>query len=350
MKFPTTSYWTARNNWQVRDVGLTEWLLKDEQCLPFDVADTTAPVVTPELSGEALKLLESEVENGNRVLIVSNTVRRCQDIAKAVRKHFPNAICFHSKFTFDDRNRLEKLITEDDSTVQILVATQVVEVSLDIDFDLLMTECAPIDALVQRAGRINRARKTEPGNVVVFQAEENSDKIYDYPEGVLQRTWDLLTETNGLLTENRLLELVEAAYQGYDLREDDSFKRVQSKVLTQQSRLSGVLDNPRPYEEDSDLTTRLIDYPQISVIPDIDNFVQAVHSEACTPKDRRRHELKMPLWYVKTVDDMGNPYGRFDDELFVHFCQMEYDPVFGGTFLPARISGSAVSDPSNFIF
>jgi CRISPR/Cas system-associated endonuclease/helicase Cas3 len=64
----------------------------------------------------------------------------------------------HSRFTFGDRSRLERRLidTKSSSLPKILVATQIVEVSLDIDYDAMFTEACYPDSLVQRAGRINR--------------------------------------------------------------------------------------------------------------------------------------------------------------------------------------------------
>jgi CRISPR-associated endonuclease/helicase Cas3 len=60
----------------------------------------------------------------------------------------------------------------------VLVATQVVEVSLDVDFDQAFIEPAPIDALVQRMGRVNRAGTRKPASVVVFMEQVNRHRLY----------------------------------------------------------------------------------------------------------------------------------------------------------------------------
>jgi CRISPR-associated endonuclease/helicase Cas3 len=204
-----------------------------------------------------------------------------------------------------------------------VVATQVVEVSLDIDYDLLLTECAPMDALVQRAGRINRFRRALHGRVVVFPIETGSERVYGQPEGVLERTWQLCCAHRGPLTEGQLIQLVETAYEGQALAQRPEYREIIAAVSEQQQRLFGILDHPRPYEDDQKLTTRLAKYQQISVVPEC--FEEVVRQQfEDKPHLRRLYELQMPAWYAAQ-------YGkRVDDELII--CCMEYDSVYGGRF------------------
>jgi CRISPR-associated endonuclease/helicase Cas3 len=65
-----------------------------------------------------------------------------------------NPVCYLSKFTLEDRIKKESFIED----TNLLIATQVVEVSLDIDFDVMFCECAPRMQLFKRAGRVNRRR------------------------------------------------------------------------------------------------------------------------------------------------------------------------------------------------
>lgn len=105
------------------------------------------------------KVLELYLKN-KKILIVVNTVSRAQEIYSRLKQFLSIKNCsvddimlIHSRFTFIDRKILEKRIY---NYPKIVVATQVIEVSLDIDYDILFTEVCYPDSLVQRAGRINR--------------------------------------------------------------------------------------------------------------------------------------------------------------------------------------------------
>jgi CRISPR-associated endonuclease/helicase Cas3 len=101
-----------------------------------------------------------------KILIVVNTVERSQKIFRTLKEKCKKNICLiHGRFTLNDRIERERNVTE--NLFDILVATQIVEVSLDIDYDILLTEIAPLDALIQRMGRVNRHRKRK-AQVIVF--------------------------------------------------------------------------------------------------------------------------------------------------------------------------------------
>lgn len=248
-----------------------------------------------------------------KILVVVNTVKRCQDLSRALREFGFELTCYHSKFIFDHRREKERRINE--RPPRLLIATQVVEVSLDIDYDVLLTECAPIDALVQRAGRVNRARREDMGRVVIHRHEKESENVYKFPPGVLEATWELVKESREP-TERELIELVERVYEGY-APNDDSIRRITRDV---QARQHGVLDCPRPYEENALMKTRKEDYPQVSVIPE----PFAEKARAARPRDRKRYELKVPVWYARN-------HGVPADDLPV--CPMGYDEEFGAELL-----------------
>ena len=243
----------ARNRWEICDTPLTQWLK----------TDTVAGAAEPSAMFRALTQQTSERGDRLRILIVVNTVKRCQEIAHLLKSFDP--ICYHSKFIFRDRRKKEAIIN--DHHPALVVATQVVEVSLDIDYDVLLTECAPFDALVQHAGRVNRYRNPSPGRVIVHPPEAGSEKVYGEPTGVLEASWNLSRANQGLLTESDLIRLVEEAYTGRVLSAHRDFASIQEETTTVQRLLSGVLDHPRP-DKNSALTTRLEKYRQINVIPE----------------------------------------------------------------------------------
>lgn len=124
-------------------------------------------VIKPE---EALDAVALAVQSGRRVLYVLNTVDRCQTDASALAARFPGQVeCFHSRFRLRDRrDRHRKVIDRfqaDDAGPLVLVTTQVCEMSLDLDADVLVTEAAPVPSLIQRMGRCCREPMPRAGRI-----------------------------------------------------------------------------------------------------------------------------------------------------------------------------------------
>lgn len=114
-------------------------------------------------------------EESKNILIIRNTVKSATDTYKCLKDMFSlddeEIVLYHSTFKKMDKQKKEALIFNKLNLNKpfILVVTQIVEVSLDIDFDVMFTDNAPIDSLIQRFGRVNRKKN-----------ENNKGEIYIY--------------------------------------------------------------------------------------------------------------------------------------------------------------------------
>ncbi|MDD5644429.1 MAG: CRISPR-associated helicase Cas3' [bacterium] len=118
--------------------------------------------------------IKAAVGVGKNICWIRNTVFDAQEAYETVSKHLnkDSIILFHARFTLGDRLLIEKQIIErfgKDSIAatrrgKVVIATQVVEQSLDIDFDYIITDLAPIDLIIQRAGRLCRHARDKRGN------------------------------------------------------------------------------------------------------------------------------------------------------------------------------------------
>jgi CRISPR-associated endonuclease/helicase Cas3 len=176
--------------------------------------------------------IEERLKQGRKVLLVVDTVDeaiRLYDEYKGFDR-----LCYHSRYIVKHRNEKEKLIeeyeTEKEGEGFLLIATQVVEVSLDIDYDFLYTENAPIDAIIQRAGRVNRKRNAQKETeVIVFWHRPVCEKIYEDKNSnfsILEKTYETLGQATKLqprLSEKDLIVLVEDVYQDQCIAEHPSY-------------------------------------------------------------------------------------------------------------------------------
>lgn len=117
--------------------------------------------------GVLRKTLGELLDDGGVALVICNTIRRAQEAYRELSADYPGEVeLHHAAFIASDRSAKEDALRERLSPRsrrgagrpwrQIIVATQVAEQSLDIDADVLVTDIAPIDLIIQRAGRIHR--------------------------------------------------------------------------------------------------------------------------------------------------------------------------------------------------
>lgn len=171
--------------------------------------------------------IASAVRADRSVLLVATTVARAQRLYDALRRRLdpddrdPERVTLlHSRFTARDRNdkerallaRLGTAVRPDRPRGAVLVATQVVEVSLDVDFDLLHTDPAPLEALVQRFGRVNRGRRLPLADVIVHRPiPAEGDLIYCRHH--VERALDILAPHTGApIDEAHIPAWIDAAY------------------------------------------------------------------------------------------------------------------------------------------
>lgn len=132
--------------------------------------------------------IEVAVASGQRVLVCLNTVRRAKEAADLFSKLNVERVIIHGRFNAEDRKKKEQEIIDSAGVVQagtvqhrplLVIATQVVEVSLNIDMDVLFTDPAPLEALLQRFGRVNRGHPagTPLKDVYVFRQPDDV-KVY----------------------------------------------------------------------------------------------------------------------------------------------------------------------------
>jgi CRISPR-associated endonuclease/helicase Cas3 len=137
----------------------------------------------------AFERARNAIAAGLRVLWVVNTVARCQRIASRVREFVREPFVYHSRFTLEDRKARHRATVDafapsGDTGVAgtVAVTTQVCEMSLDLDADVLITEHAPISSLVQRFGRAHRHMRLGRAPAAVLTYPPEGGRPYDQRE------------------------------------------------------------------------------------------------------------------------------------------------------------------------
>jgi CRISPR-associated endonuclease/helicase Cas3 len=177
--------------------------------------------------------LQKKLTEGGCAAIICSTVGRAQEVFERLQKDFdPDELgLFHGRFLFTDRERIEKQCLEQfgkDSQNRpkkyVLVATQVIEQSLDVDFDLMISDIAPIDLLLQRSGRLHRhtrdrlSRLKDPTLWIVSPMIDSVGKVQFaesgiiYDRHILLRTWLTLRDETFVKLPDEMDDLIESVY------------------------------------------------------------------------------------------------------------------------------------------
>lgn len=193
----------------------------------------------PGLLGDAKKTArkaEELVNDGGCCCVILNTVKQAQAVYRELKLTEEQKLLFHARFTAIDRQRITGnvlgLFGKDTSNRPerfVLVATQVVEQSLDVDFDYMISEIAPIDLLLQRSGREHRHRKRENDPILYVLLPEPNEKGkldfggtgYVYAEKPLLRTLAILAGANEFHLPADFRGLIERCYGTKEWPQDE---------------------------------------------------------------------------------------------------------------------------------
>lgn len=172
---------------------------------------------------------------------------------------------FHARFLAKDRKNIENEClkafgkdSENRPAKALLIATQVVEQSLDVDFDYMISAVAPIDLLLQRAGRLHRHDRKRPSGLEIPQftvllnsKTADSDISIIYDKWILSQTEKVIAEKDKVYIPNDIRELVENVYNAMPQSSNEDFKtwtENYTKVQIQQGEAKSKIF-PSPYND-----------------------------------------------------------------------------------------------------
>lgn len=287
------------------------------------------------LSDDGLTRIVNDARAGKSVLVACNLVDRAQGVYDYLSRTLePDGIdveLLHGRFNVRDRLAKEQLVRDaagsksQQRRSMVLVATQVVEVSLDIDLNTIYSDPAPLEALVQRFGRINRRRlQPDLAPVFVFRQPDDGQRIYD--QALVQETMRVLEREQGKpVDESAIGSWLDEIYAG------EIAERWQSKFTEAATEFEASCIRPlRAFQTDRSLEELFYKaFDSIEVLPDdlYDEFMQLKEDEPI-----RAYELLVPISWRRYHALAGKGLIRRGDRELPTVVLTAYNSELGLTF------------------
>ncbi len=205
---------------------------------------------------ELAERLEEALREGGCAAVLCNTVRQAQETYR--RLHEAQIVpdealfLFHARYPMWRRQEIEEEVLDrfgkrgERPQKAIVVATQVIEQSLDLDFDLTVSDVAPIDLLIQRVGRLHRHRRPRPAplrepRLLLIRPREGEDgpdfgnAQYIYERDILWLSWNRLRQREHLRLPDEAAALIESVY-GDEISLEDDARLLEARRQTKQKR------------------------------------------------------------------------------------------------------------------
>lgn len=211
--------------------------------------ETPEPFLT-DLKRHSIKVIDDNINSdfikqkydNNKVLVICNTVKKAQQLFNDLcgdDNLFGKIHLFHGGFIKRDREKIEKEILsfteKGNSETGIWICTQVVEASLDIDFDILITELSDLNGLFQRLGRCYRKREfTDDGyNCFIFVGGCNSipsgiGRVID--RDIFELSRECIKDVDGIISEDEKQELIKTVYSAENIKKTDYYKEYAQSI------------------------------------------------------------------------------------------------------------------------
>ncbi len=244
------------------------------------------------------------------ILIITNTVSTAQELYQKLKDR---AKLLHSRFIWKARKEKEEQIRNDYKTKKgiIWISTQLVEASLDIDFDVLFTEVATADSLIQRMGRVWRHRTTnysekEPNVYILTQVDEKKNSQI-YEKALREESIKLIEKylsKDGFLLSEAKRKIVEILYSR------ETLEKLNSKYLDRWKEVENVLNSNWDYLFKREAQQIFRDTFSVEVIPykfkeKVEQLLESMKEIKKIP-DRREKRLKR-INILKQLNDIKVP-------------------------------------------
>lgn len=228
------------------------------------------PAAGDMLDEAGVAAIAARAARGGSILVCCNTVKRARQMYAELKTRLAGRgaeiMLLHARFNSRDRLLKERHLRDAAGTNAaarrpvILVATQVVEVSLDVDFDTIYTDPAPLEALLQRFGRVNRGRRQPWAPVHVFT--QPLDTVYD--RVLVERALQVMSARAGeFIEEEKIDDYLAAIYQP-----DVTEKWEREYWRTYREFADVCLAELRPFAADGDLEKLFYQaFDSIDVLP-----------------------------------------------------------------------------------
>lgn len=286
-------------------------------------------------------------KRSNKVLVVCNTIKKCQEIYNDLKKEnmfSDNELnILHSRFIKKERLEKEKEITKFgqtyirkdskniiDNKTGIWISTSLVEASLDIDFDYLFTELYDLSSLFQRFGRVNRKglKNNTEYNCYVYTAIKSSMlKSINNSKGFIDKvifnlSKEAISEVNGLISEKQKYDLInkylttdriiDSSYlqqynDTYDFIENlDPYRFEKNEVKLRDILSETIIPSPVYYENKDIIDNIIIDYN--TCINNISSLFKQSHNLNTNKKYNVENQNKLKLLKIEKAKLYGQLY------------------------------------------
>lgn len=288
------------------------------------------------LADENLERIAETARAGKSVLVCGNTVGRAQEAWRTLRRALDTQAhieLLHGRFNGRDRLAKEALVREatgsrsEKRKAIVLVATQVVEVSLDIDLDVIYTDPAPLEALLQRFGRINRRRLNKEGARVHVFREPIPEKPRPYEPDLIGAALEVLEKHNGeMIDEARVSDWLDEIYARPEIRAPwlETFQREYAEFT------ESALNTLRAFQSDNRLEELFYKaFDSVNVLP------EGLYDEYVAARERsplEASELLVPISWQQYAILASKGLARKDEKGDLRIVGAYYDSEIGLDF------------------
>jgi CRISPR-associated endonuclease/helicase Cas3 len=340
----------------------------------------TVPARLVHEENDALEAIVTAAKKGAACTWIRNTVDDVLAAAESLSGRGIEPIIFHARFAQCDRQAREREVmalfgkdsTPDARRGKVLVASQVVEQSLDLDFDLMVSDLAPVDLLIQRAGRLWRHKRPRPPDLamelIVLSPKPVEEPKEDWIKAILPgtaavyrnanvlwRTARILAQTGAIVSPEGLRDLIEDVYDK-SAEVPTALERATAKAEGDAAAERGTAQwtvlKPKegyravaPWLDERKVTTRLIDNRIVIRLGRMENGVIIPYA---TDKEERKawalSEIQVPL--NRIPEDAAPPphlaaaaetarahWGRYEQDMPLIVLEPAKDGNFSGSFV-----------------